>query len=149
LWLARGSDEAWRRREFGLVVVGDYQVRELLDRSRYLYGMHEFVSSAVGAQETIVDTCPLVLYECAEETFEWRYGRVLTPAMAFLEDAGYGNFVITMSNRGRWALEPASDVDPRRFREPWEVLMGSWNSSRQAAEGAPVWRFVAATMWHF
>lgn len=255
VWLARGSAETWRRREFDCGAIAEYQVRELLDQSRYLYGMHEFVASSVfvanipvgsvvldiganlgeytvlaaratgihgrviayepnptvrkrlvrninangfgnvevcpnalgsedgiavlrvphdesglgtllpeavgtefpvevrrldgvlvkqnrtrlsmikldvegfelevlrGAQETIAEMRPVILYECAEEAFETRHGRILTPAMALLEDAGYDNFVITMFRKGRWTLKPASHVDPRKYREPWEVLM--------------------------
>jgi hypothetical protein len=43
--------------------------------------------------------------------------------MEFLENVGYDNFVIKMSGGFRWALESVSHVDPRRYREPWEVLM--------------------------
>jgi FkbM family methyltransferase len=254
-WLTRGSGETWKHRDFGLGAVAEYQVRELLHGSRYLYGMHEYVASSVfvanisagsvvldvganlgeytvlagraagqqgsviayepnptarqriarnvdasglrnveisphalasddgvatlrvpgdesglgtlrpgvlgtefrvelrrldgildkqhrgrismikldvegfefqvieGAQETIAESRPVILYECAEETFITRRGRILTPTMAFLEDAGYNNFVITMTRRGRWALKTANKVDPRKYREPWEVLM--------------------------
>jgi FkbM family methyltransferase len=255
LWLARGADNTWKRREFGNGAVAEYQVRELLDRSRYLYGMHEFVTSSVfvahipvgsvvldiganlgeytvlaaqatggqgrviafepnplvrdrllrnikangfhnvevcanalgledgvgvlsapsdesglgsmrlgvggtefpvevrrldgvlseqdrarisvikldvegfeleilqGARVTIDEARPIVLYECAEDTFETRHGKALTPVMEFLESAGYDNFVMKMSRGGRWALERAIHIDPRRYREPWEVLM--------------------------
>jgi FkbM family methyltransferase len=76
-----------------------------------------------GARDTIDEARPVILYECAEDAFEIRNGRVLTPVMEFLESAGYDNFVIRSSRGGRWSLEAASDVDPRRYREPWEVLM--------------------------
>jgi hypothetical protein len=43
--------------------------------------------------------------------------------MELLENAGYDNFVMKMSRGCSWTLERASPVDPRWYREPWEVLM--------------------------
>ena len=77
-----------------------------------------------GAQRTIAAARPWILYECASELFEHRGGRLVTPAMQFLEDEGYDNFVVTMTRSGTWALKQLSaDDDPRRYREPWEVLV--------------------------
>lgn len=256
LRLSFGAQDAWKIRQFGNGVAAEYQVSELLDRSRYLYGMHEYVPSSVfvahirqgslvldvganlgeytvlaaratgehghviafepnpdararlirnvdvngfsnvevssdaigsedgeailrvpnnasglgslragvsgtehnvqlrrldrlmggrnisrlgvvkvdveglelqvleGGQETIENARPVIIYECAAEAFEKRHGRMVTPAMWFLEDLGYDNFVIKMSRIGDWALHQLSGADdPRIYREPWEVLV--------------------------
>ncbi len=77
-----------------------------------------------GAERTIAAARPMIFYECAADAFEERRGRFVTPAMQFLEDAGYDNFVVTMTRSSKWTLWPLSrNDDPRKYREPWEVLV--------------------------
>ncbi len=77
-----------------------------------------------GAQQTIARAKPVILYECAADAFIESEGRIVTPAMQFLTDQGYDNFVIEMTRGGEWALQRINRKDdPRRYREPWEVLV--------------------------
>jgi FkbM family methyltransferase len=45
LRLARGADEDLKVRSFGEAEI-EYHLREMLDQSRYLYGMHEYVTAS-------------------------------------------------------------------------------------------------------
>ena len=47
LRLARDRSDLLVRHEIGLGAVAEYRISELLDRSRYLYGVHEFLPSSV------------------------------------------------------------------------------------------------------
>ena len=47
LRLAQARADAWVRREVGLGAIAEYQVPELLDRSRYLYGLYEYAYRSV------------------------------------------------------------------------------------------------------